>query len=222
MNRIYHPLGSKLIYLQYEDAFIAQPYERWSEFVYSNFVSWAKSRILGSESEAKALWSSFREHTSNHRPSEAFDDISRIIFEAILLRLKSDRSQDSFTIVNDSSEFFGRTVDALLLLGKCFSNRLEIEFKQLNAPEYFYWKLIQKASMLERYVRAESDELLSQQNEPIFFRASDLKQIRVFDFVYVNIDYSLEKISGYPGLKTFGLRLAFPHSLKKIDSEFLE
>lgn len=220
LNRLYHPLGSKLIYLQYEDAFVAQPYEPWSEFIYGNFVSWAKSRSLGSDAETKMLWSSFREHTSNHQPNKAFDSISRFIYEAILLRLKVDRSRDSFTVINDGSELFGRTVDALLLLGKNFNKTLAIEFKQLDAPEHFCWKITQNVGLMERYIKAESGELLSRGKEPIFFRASDLRHISVSDLIYVDINYSLEKIYGHPGVKSFALRLALPQSLKKLDSEF--
>lgn len=221
LQRLYHPLCSKLIYMEYENSFLAQPYELWSELISERYMNWAMKEFGGDEAAAKKLFSGFREHTANHRVSAVFEEVCREIYLSILVRLKSDKSLRNFKIINDGSEFFARTVDALLLLGESIVKRSSISFTQIDPPGYFSWKLTTKSSLLSRYIKADSGELLAPQAAPIVFKASDVQDINIVDFIYAEVNFSLGDVAGLRVKRKVEYRLAHSDSLNAIENELL-
>lgn len=183
-------------------------------------MNWALKELGGDEVAAKKLFSDFREHTANHRVSKIFEEVCRKIRFSIFVRLKCEKNLRTFSIANDGSEFFGRTIDALLLLGESIVKKSKIDFVQLDAPDYFSWKLTAKSSLLTRYIKADSSELLAPPAKPVVFKASDVKSLNVFDFIYAEVDYSLKE-GATSCLKTeITYRLAHSDSLDAIENEF--
>ena len=217
MNLLYHPIGSKLIYLQYELSFVPQPYERWYDLIYQTFESWVREEYLGDETDSRKLWVVYREHTANHRLNKIFNALTNKIVEKIFLSLRSDIRLFDFSLTNDNTDEFVRTINAVLMLWKSFEKNLEIVYKEYDNPHRVWWTLQLNENILTRFNRAGADELLSPQNTPILLLSFNIKSIAVSN-VYVTIMCTL--MGAYKFTNKLDFRLSDSPSLKKLENDF--
>lgn len=217
MNLLYHPIGSKLIYLQYEFSFIPQPYERWYELIYQTFESWVREEYLGDETESRKLWVVYREHTANHRVNNIFNALTIKIVEKIFLSLRSDIRLFDFSLTNDNTDEFVRTIDAALMLWKNFEKKLVIGYKKYDNPHRAWWTLQLNENLLTRYNRARADKLFAPQNPPILLLSLNIKSIAVSN-VHVTIMCTL--MGAYKFTNELDFRLSDSLSLKKLENDF--
>ena len=139
------------------------------------------------------------------------------IVEKIFLSLRSDIRLFDFSLTNDNTDEFVRTINAALMLWKNFEKKLEIVYKEYDNPHRVWWTLQLNENNLTRFNRAGADELLSPQNTPILLLSLNIKSIAVSN-VYVTIMCTL--MGAYKFTNKLDFRLSDSPSLNKLENDF--